>query len=80
MVSATAALASAVPAITAVCSLALMTSLPATTEIVGATGARVSTWMLRVPAVEVLPAASVALAERVSSPWPMAVMSAGVSV
>ena len=78
--SATLALASAVPAITAVCSLALTMSSPATFETVGAFGATVSTVMARVPAAEVLPAASMARAESVSEPWPMAEMSAAVSV
>ena len=80
MVSATAALGSAVPAIAADCSLPLMTLSPATSEITGAAGASVSTVMSRVPAAEVLPAASVAVTDSVSAPSPMAVMSAAVSV
>ena len=79
-VRATLAFASVVPEIDAVCSPALMTSSPATLEIEGAFGATVSTVRLRVPASEVLPAASVALADRVSGPWPIAVMSSDVSV
>ena len=43
-------------------------------------GASVSTLMVRVPATPMLPAASVAVALRVSLPWPMAVISAGVRV
>ena len=79
MVSATRADASAVPVIAADCSPALMMSSPATFEITGASGARVSMEMVRVAAGEVLPAASVAVAERVSAPWPMAVRSAAFS-
>ena len=79
-VSVTVAFASAVPATAAVCSVALTTSSPATTSIVGAFGTRVSTLMERVPADETLPAASVAAADSVSSPWPMAAMSAVASV
>ena len=78
--SATLAFASALPEIAVVCSLALTMSSPATFEITGTLGARVSTEMLRVTAVETLPAASVAVAESVSGPCPMAVMSAPVSV
>ena len=55
-------------------------SSPATFEIVGGSMATVSIVMLRVAAAEVLPAASVALADSVSGPWPIAVMSAAVSV
>ena len=43
-------------------------------------GAAVSMLMASVPAVLVLPAASVAVALRVSAPWPMAVMSAAAKV
>ena len=43
-------------------------------------GPAVSTLMARVPAALVLPAASVWVALRVSAPWPIAVMSAAVSV
>ena len=79
-VRATVAPASAVPVIAADCSLALTTSSPATLSIRGWLGARVSTVMLRVVTAEVLPAASVAVTESVSSPWPIAVMSAAFSV
>ena len=61
-------------------SLALMTSLPATTAIVGRSGAIVSTVIARVAAAEVLPAPSRAVADSVSGPWPIAAMSAAVSV
>ena len=77
-VSATVAPASAVPVIVAVCSLALTTSSPATSEIVGAVGATVSSVMTRDPSADTLPAASVAEAVTVSVPWPMAVKSAAV--
>ena len=80
MVSTTLAPASAVPVIAEVCSLALTVSSAATVEIVGAPGATVSTVMPRVPAAEMLPAASVALTESVSLPWPMAATSVLVSV
>ena len=70
---ATLALASAVPEIAAACSAALMVSSPATSAIVGASGATVSISMTCVPASEMLPAASVALADKVSGPCPMAV-------
>ena len=43
-------------------------------------GAKVSMVMALVPGAEVLPAASVAVADRVSAPCPMAVMSVGCSV
>ena len=43
-------------------------------------GAKVSMLMARVPGSEVLPAASVAVADRVSASCPMAAMSAGTSV
>ena len=66
------------PVIVTACSLALTMSSPATFEITGASGANVSTVMSRVPAVELLPAASVAVADSVSLPWPMAVMSSAV--
>ena len=46
----------------------------------GATGARVSTLMLRVPAPLGLPAVSTAVADRISAPWPMATISAAVRV
>ena len=78
--SAKAAFASAVPEIVAVCSAALMRSSEATAAIIGALGAIVSTVILRAVAAETLPAASVAVADSGSAPWPMAVMSAGVSV
>ena len=55
-------------------------SSPATFEIVGAFGTTVSTVMARVAAAETLPAASVAVTESVSGPWPMPVMSGAVSV
>ena len=74
------ALASAVPLIALPDSAALMMSLPATRLITGATGTPVSTLMLRVPAAPRLPAVSVAVADSVSSPWPIAVISAAVSV
>ena len=80
IVSATLEPASAVPVTALVCSLALMMSLPATTEITGALGTSVSTVMARLAAAEVLPAASVALTDRVSGPCPMSVMSAACSV
>ena len=79
-VSDTRAPASALPVIVVDCSLALTTSSPATREMVGALGASTSTVKLRVPAVEVLPAASVAVAETVSAPSPMAVRSSAVRV
>ena len=79
-VSATLALASDVPVMTVDCSLELMKLSPATVAIVGAFGATVSTVMLRVPAAETLPAASVACADRVSGPCPMAVTSSAVRV
>ena len=44
------------------------------------TGATVSTVMLRVRAVLVLPAASDWVADSVSAPWPILVMSAGTRV
>ena len=68
MLNATVEPASAVPLIAAVCSLALTMLSPATAEIVGADGASVSTVIWRVPAVEVLPAASVTFTDRISSP------------
>ena len=55
-------------------------SSPATFEITGTPGVTVSTVMLRVAAAETLPAASVARAESVSPPSPMALRSAAVSV
>ena len=72
--------ASAVPVIEAGSSLALTRSSPVTLEISGTFGATVSTVMVRVPAAEVLPAASVAVTDRVSGPSPMAAMSAAVSL
>ena len=45
-----------------------------------AVGAVVSTVMSRVPALLVLPAASVCVALKVSAPWPMALMSAATRV
>ena len=78
--SATLAPASAVPVIdTVCCSLALTMSSPATLEIVGASGTTVSTVMSRVTTAEALPAASIACTVRVSRPWPIARMSAGMS-
>ena len=68
IVSLTVASASAVPVIADACSLALTMSSPATVEIVGASTAVVSIWMVRVTADETLPAASVAVAESVSAP------------
>ena len=76
----TVAPASALPLIAADCSPALTMSSPATVRSWGAFGARVSTVMVRVPAEDVLPAASVAFTDSVSAPWPMAVMSSGCSV
>ena len=76
----TLAFASAVPEMAAVCSLWLIVSSPATVWITGRFGATVSTEILRVPAAETLPAASVACADRVSSPWPTRAMSSGVRV
>ena len=58
----------AVPLIAAVCSVALMILSVATALITGAAGALVSTLIVRVPAVPVLPAASVAVADSVSLP------------
>ena len=55
-------------------------SSPATTEMLGAFGATVSTLIERVPANETLPAASATVADSVSLPWPIAEMSAGISV
>ena len=55
-----------------------LSSAPVTTAMM--VGATVSTLMARVPAALTLPAASVAVALSVSGPWPMAVMSAAVSV
>ena len=43
-------------------------------------GRTVSTVMARVPACDVLPAASVAVAESISAPWPIRAMSATVRV
>ena len=81
IVSATLAPASAVPVIAAVdCSAALIRSSPATFEIVGESGTCVSILMPREPVCEALPAASVACTYSVSSPWPMAAMSAAVNV
>ena len=68
MVSATEALASAVPLMAVACSAALTMSSSATAAIVGVSGARVSTSMRRVAATETLPAASVAVADSVSAP------------
>ena len=79
-VSTTVALASVLPLTIAVCSPALTMSSPATRLIVGAEAGAVSTLMFRVPATPVFPALSVAVAESVSAPWPMAVMSAATSV
>ena len=80
-VSLTLAFASAVPEITTEeRSTALMRSSPATVEIWGALGTSVSTLIARVTGSEVLPAKSTARADRVSSPCPIAVMSAAVSV
>ena len=72
--------ASAVPVTAADCSLASMTSLPATLEIVGTLGAAVSIVMTRVDAADSLPAASETRADRVSSPCPMSVKSSDVRV
>ena len=80
MDSVTLAFASAVPVIETDCSLALSTSLPATIAMVGGLGTSVSISMARVASAETLPAASETVATRVSGPWPMAVMSAAVSV
>ena len=77
---ATLAPASAVPVIATLCSLALTVSSPATLEMTGASGATVSTVIARVPGCDVLPAASVAVADRVCGPWPIAAMSADCSV
>ena len=60
-------------------SAALITSSSAMALMV-IVGASVSTVMSRVLAVEVLPAASVAVTDRVSGPSPIAVISASVSV
>ena len=76
---ATLAPASAVPVIATDCSVALTMSSPATFEMVGAFGTTVSTVMARVTEDEAFPAASMALADSVSRPWPMPVMSAAVS-
>ena len=62
------------------CSLALMMSSVATTLMVGAPATKVFTAMARLAAGLVLPAASVCLTDRVSAPWPMAVMSAATKV
>ena len=70
--------ASAVPLMAAVCSLSLTMLSVATALITGVVGVTVSTVMLRVPAALTLPAASVAVADRVSEPCPMAVMSAAI--
>ena len=72
--------ASAVPLMAAVCSLPLTMLSVATVLITGVVGVTVSTVMLRVPAALTLPAASVAVAERVSGPCPIAVMSAATRV
>ena len=53
-----------------------LSSAPVTATV--AVGATVSTLIARVPALLILPAASVAVALSVSLPWPMAVMSAAV--
>ena len=79
--SATMALGSVVPLTAAVpTSTALMKLSPATVPMEGGFGATVSTTMLRVPAADLLPTASVAVAESVSGPWSIAAMSSGVSV
>ena len=81
IVSATRAPASAVPVIAVVCSLALRTLSAVTSAMVGTPGTTVSTEIVRVPAAaEVLPAASVAFTDKVSSPWAIAAMSSAVSV
>ena len=79
-VKATLLFASAVPVMATDCSAALTMSSTATLEIAGTLGAMVSMLMARVPVDETLPAASVAVAESVSLPCPMPVMSSGVSV
>ena len=71
---------SAVPVIATVCSEALTTSSPATFEMAGAFGTKVSTVMSRSVTPETLPAVSVAVADSVCAPTPMAVMSAAVRV
>ena len=57
-----------------------MTSSPATTPMVGAAGSAVLTVIVRCAAAPALPAASRAVADSVSPPWPIAVMSAATSV
>ena len=79
-VNAIVAPASAVPEMMPPASELLITSSVATALITGAVGATVSMLIARVPAVLVLPAASLAVALRVSAPWPMAVMSAATKV
>ena len=74
------ALASVVPLMIADCSTKLTMLSPATLLISGAAGASVSTVMLRVPTALTLPAASVAVAESVSLPCPMPVMSPATRV
>ena len=55
-------------------------AVPAVSSLTNTVGAEVSMLMVRVPAVLALPAASVAVALRVSVPWPMAVMSSATNV
>ena len=80
IVSATLTFFSAVPVIAVIRSLALMTLSEVTTSRVGASGARVSTVICRVPAeAETLPATSVATTESVAAPSPIAATSSAVN-
>ena len=80
-VSAIWALASELPVtVTPLASSEALTASSPATALMVVVGATVSTEIDRVPAALTLPATSVAVALRVSAPWPMAPMSVGVRV